>query len=144
MLACYLTWHLRRTWAPLTYADEHPPQRANPVAPARRSPSADAKAARKTGPGRQPIRSFRDLLTLTRNDLRYGQATIPALAEPTSTQRRAFDLIGTPIPITLGTAQTPQTPTSEHKPQLNPGSHYLGRRNFGLAPDGRARPASRP
>jgi hypothetical protein len=107
MLACYLTWHLRKAWAPLTYADEHPPQRANPVAPARRSPSADAKAARKTGPGRQPIRGFRDLLThlatLTRNDLRYGQVTIPALGEPTPDQRRAFDLIGAGIPLTLGT-----------------------------------------
>ena len=107
MLACYLTWHLRRAWAPLTYADEHPPQRASPVAPGRRSSSADAKAARKTGPGRQPIRSFRDLLThlaiLTRNDLRYGHVTVPALAEPTPDQRRAFDLIGAPIPLTLGT-----------------------------------------
>jgi DDE family transposase len=107
MLACYLTWHLRQAWAPLTYADEHPPQRENPVAPARRSASADAKAARKTGPGKQPIRGFRGLLdhlaTLTRNDLRYGQVTIPALAEPTPTQRRAFDLIGVPIPLTLST-----------------------------------------
>jgi hypothetical protein len=106
MLACYLTWHLRRAWAPLTYADEYPPQRANPVAPARRSASADAKAARKTGPGRHQIRGFGDLLghlaTLTRNDLRYGQVTVPALAEPTPDQRRAFDLIGTPIPLTLG------------------------------------------
>jgi Transposase DDE domain len=105
MLACYLTWHLRQAWAPLTYTDEHPPARANPVAPARRSPSANAKAARKTGPGKQHIRSFRDLLdhlaTLTRNDLRYGDVTIPALAEPTPTQRRAFDLIGAPIPLTL-------------------------------------------
>jgi len=107
MLACYLTWHLRQAWAPLTYADEHPPQRENPVAPARRSPSADAKAARKTGPGKQPIRGFRGILdhlaTLTRNDLRYGQVIVPALAEPTATQRRAFDLIGAPIPLTLGT-----------------------------------------
>jgi Transposase DDE domain len=106
-LACYLTWHLRKAWAPLTYTDERPPQPASPVAPARRSLSADAKAARKTGPGKQPIRGFRDLLdhlaTLTRNDLRYGQAIIPALAEPTPTQRRAFDLIGAPIPITLST-----------------------------------------
>ena len=108
MLACYLTWHLRQAWAPLTYTDEHPPARANPVAPARRSPAADAKAARKTGPGKQPIRGFRGLLdhlaTLTRNDLRYGDVTIPALTEPTPTQRRAFDLIGTGIPLTL--AQT--------------------------------------
>jgi Transposase DDE domain len=104
-LACYLTWHLRQAWAPLTYTDEHPPQRGNPVTAARRSASAHAKAARKTGPGNQPLRGFRDLLdhlaTLTRNDLRYGQVTIPALAEPTPTQRRAFDLISAPIPITL-------------------------------------------
>ena len=105
MLACYLTWHLRQAWTPLTYADENPPDRENPVAPARRSPAAHAKAARKTGPGKQPIRSFRGLLdhlaTLTRNDLRYGHTTIPALAQPTPTQRRAFDLIGAGIPLTL-------------------------------------------
>jgi Transposase DDE domain len=107
MLACYLSWHLRQAWAPLTYADEHPPARANPVAPARRSPSADAKAAAKTGPGNQALRSFRGLLThlatLTRNDLHYGDATIPGLAEPTHDQRRAFDLIGAAIPLTLNT-----------------------------------------
>jgi hypothetical protein len=105
MLACYLVWHLRKAWAPLTFTDEHPPKRANPIAPARRSPAASAKASRKTDPGRQPIRSFRDILdhlgTLTRNDLHYGQATIPALAEPTPGQRRAFDLIGTPVPLTI-------------------------------------------
>jgi hypothetical protein len=105
MLACYLTWHLRKAWAPLTFTDEHPPARANPVAPARRSASAAAKASRKTGPGKQPIRSFRDIIdhlaTLTRNDLRYGQAVIPALADPTPDQRRAFDLIATPIPLTI-------------------------------------------
>jgi hypothetical protein len=38
---------------------------------------------------------------LTRNELRYGQAVVPVLAEPTPGQRRAFDLIGTPIPLTL-------------------------------------------
>jgi Transposase DDE domain len=105
MLACYLIWHLRQAWAPLTYTDEHPPARANPATPARRPASATAKASRKTGPGKQPIRSFRDVIdhlaTLTRNDLRYGQAIIPALAEPTPDQRRAFDLIGAPIPLTL-------------------------------------------
>jgi hypothetical protein len=106
-LACYLTWHLRKAWAPLTFTDEHPPQRENPVAPARRSASAQAKASGKTGPGRQRVRSFRDVLghlaTLTRNELRYGQAIVPALAEPTPDQRRAFDLIDTPIPLTLNT-----------------------------------------
>src|SRR5512135_3090254 len=105
MLGCYLTWHLRQAWAPLTYTDEHRPARANPVAPARRSPSASAKAARKTGPGNQPIRSFRDLLdhlaTLTRDTITVAGQPVDKLAAPTPTQRRAFDLIGAPIPLTL-------------------------------------------
>jgi Transposase DDE domain len=105
MLACYLTWHLRQAWAPLTFTDEHRPARANPVAPARRSPSAAAKAAFKTGPGKQPIRGFRDLIdhlaTLTRDTIRAGGQPVDKLANPTSDQRRAFDLIGAPIPLTL-------------------------------------------
>jgi hypothetical protein len=105
MLACYLTWHLRQAWAPLTFTDEHRPARANPVAPARRSPSAAAKAACKTGPGNQPIRGFRDLIdhlaTLTRDTIRVGGQHIDTLATPTPTQRRAFDLIDAPIPLTI-------------------------------------------
>ena len=50
LLACYLIWHLRKAWAPLTFTDEHPPQRDNPVAPAQRSPDADAKASPNTTP----------------------------------------------------------------------------------------------
>jgi len=105
MLACYLTWHLRQAWAQLTYTDEHPPARANPVAPARRSPSADAKAAVKTGPGKQPIRGFRDLIdhlaTLTRHTIVVSGQPVDKLTAPTPTQRRAFDLISAPIPLTL-------------------------------------------
>ena len=105
MLACYLTWHLRQAWAPLTFTDEDPPARANPVTPARRSAAAAAKAASKTGPGKQPIRGFRDLLghlaTLTRDTIVVGGQTVDKLAAPTPTQRRAFDLIGAPVPLTL-------------------------------------------
>jgi len=107
MLACYLTWHLRRTWAPLTFTDEHPPQRPNPVAAARRSAAAQAKASGQRDPAGRPYRSFRGLLshlaTLTRNQVRFAgaTATVPMLAEPTSAQRQAFDLIGIPIPLTL-------------------------------------------
>src|SRR4029077_13832902 len=50
MLACYLTWHLRRAWAPLTFTDENPPQQENPVAPARRSTAAQAKASAQHDP----------------------------------------------------------------------------------------------
>ena len=107
MLAAYLTWHLRRAWAPLTYTDEDPPQQDNPVAPARRSAAADAKAARKHDQDGRTYRSFRGLLehlaTLTRNQVRFGGTgtEIPVLAEPTSTQRHAFDLIGAAIPLAL-------------------------------------------
>ena len=40
---------------------------------------------------------------MTRNQVRFAgtQATIPMLAEPTSTQREAFELIGVPIPLTM-------------------------------------------
>jgi hypothetical protein len=106
LLACYLIWHLRKAWAPLTFTDEHPPQRDNPVAPAQRSAHADAKAAHKHDAHGNPLRSFRGLLdhlaTLTRNQIRYHHTSIevPTLTEPTPDQRRAFDLLNTPIPLT--------------------------------------------
>jgi len=106
MLACYLVWHLRKAWAPLTFTDEHPPQPDNPVAPAQRSADAHTKAARKHDPAGNPLRSFRGLLdhlaTLTRNQIRYQDTNIevPMLTEPTPDQRRAFDLLNIPIPLT--------------------------------------------
>ena len=107
MLAAYLVWHLRQAWAPLTYTDEDPPQQASPVAPARRSASADAKASRQHDEHGRPYLSFTGLLahlgTLTRNELRFAgtPAAVPVLTAPTSRQQEAFDLIGAPIPLTL-------------------------------------------
>ena len=107
MLACYLTWHLRRAWAPLTYTDQDPPGQHNPVAPARRSAAAQAKASYQHDPAGRPYRSFRGLLehlaTLTRNQVRFTgtQVTTAMLTEPTSTQRQAFSLLGAAIPLTL-------------------------------------------
>ncbi len=107
MLACYLTWHLRRAWAPLTFTDENPPGQDNPVTPARRSATAQAKASGQYDPAGQPYHSFRGLLehlaTLTRNQVRFPgtRTTVPMLTEPTSTQREAFRLIGVPIPLML-------------------------------------------
>src|SRR6266566_2505195 len=103
MLACYLTWHLRRAWAPLTFTDEHPPTASNPVAPARRFPDAQAKASGQHDAVGQPYRSFRGLLdhlaTIARNQVRFAgtQVTVPMLTEPTSAQREAFTLIGAPV-----------------------------------------------
>src|SRR6516165_547881 len=107
MLASYLVWHLRHAWAPLTFTDENPPAPANPVTPAQRSPSAQAKASQQHDQAGRPYHSFHGLLghlaTLTRNQVRFAGAstTVPMLAEPTSAQRQAFDLIGAAIPLTL-------------------------------------------
>jgi hypothetical protein len=107
MLACYLAWHLRRAWAPLTFTDQEPPAPASPVAPARRSAAAQAKASGQYDPAGQPYRSFRGLIehlaTMTRNQVRFAgtSATVPMLAEPTGTQREAFRLLGVPIPVAL-------------------------------------------
>src|SRR5712675_1197013 len=106
LLACYLIWHLRKAWAPMTFTDEHPPTRDNPVAPAQRSADAHTKASTKRDPAGNPLHSFRGLLdhlaTLTRNQIRYHHThiEIPMLADPTADQRRAFQLLNTPIPPT--------------------------------------------
>src|SRR6266545_3545580 len=72
-LAGYLVWHLREALAPLTFTDEQPPERTDPVAPAHRSAAADRKAGTKTTTDRLQARGFRDLLdhlgTLTRNTI---------------------------------------------------------------------------
>jgi hypothetical protein len=108
-LAGYLIWHLRQALAPLTFTDEQPPQRSDPVAPARRSTGADRKAATKhTGDGEQ-ARSFRDLLdhlsTLTRNTIAVTVAEhttqFEQLTVPTRTQQHAFELLQTAIPLEL-------------------------------------------
>jgi len=105
MLAAYLTWHLRHTLAPLTFTNEHSPTRDNPVAPARVSTAAARKASRRTDDQDNPVRSFRDLLrhmaTLARNTITHGGHTFDKITLPTPTQRRAFELIDAPIPLTL-------------------------------------------
>jgi hypothetical protein len=105
MLAAYLLWHLRHTLAPLTYTDTQPPTRHNPVTPAQRSATATRKASRHHDEHDQPVRSFRTLLahlaTLTRNRIHITDTEFDQLTEPTPTQRQAFELLATPIPITL-------------------------------------------
>jgi Transposase DDE domain len=108
MLACYLAWHLRRALASMCFTDEQPPQRTDPVAPAQRSAAATAKASRRRLPDGSPAHSFRTLLdhlgTLTRDQIEFADpagTTIHKLTSPTPTQRRAFELVGAPIPLAL-------------------------------------------
>src|SRR6266540_4232993 len=108
MLACYLAWHLRRALAPLTFTDEQPRERPDPVAPAQRSADAAAKASRRRLADDTPAHSFRTLLdhlgTLVRDEVEFTDptgATIHKLTSPTPTQRQAFELVGAPIPLAL-------------------------------------------
>ena len=78
--------------------------RSSPVAPAKVSAAAKAKAAsRKTAEG-HPVHSFRTLLqdlgTLTRNTVRLGDAPPAAmLASPTPVQQEVFDKLGVPLTV---------------------------------------------
>jgi len=105
MLAAYLVWHLRKALAPLTFTDENIPERTDPVAPATRSPQAKNKDKNKQTSDGLPVRSFQDLLdhlgTLTRQTINFAGQHIQKITKATPTQRRAFELIGAPIPLAL-------------------------------------------
>ena len=100
MLAYYVRWHLEHGWAPLLFRDEAKPTSADVVAPARRSAAALAKASTQRLPDGTQVRSFRSLLaelaTLTKNTVRVpnSSATFDKLANPTTRQERALQLLG--------------------------------------------------
>ena len=105
MLATYLTWHLRRALAALTFTDNTKPAREDPVVPARRSAAATAKDTGKITPDKLPVRGYHELVahlaTLTRNTVSFAGKRLEKLATPTPEQRRVFELLGKPIPLTL-------------------------------------------
>ena len=105
MLAAYITWHLRRALAPLTYTDEHIPHRTDPVLAAQRSSSAKRKDAHRETPDGLPVQSFQDLLrhlsTLNREAINFAGQRFEKMTNPTPTQRRVFELLDAPIPLTL-------------------------------------------
>ena len=108
MLAYYVEWHMRNDLASLLFDDDDPDgaeqMRASVVAPARRSDSAQAKAADKRTSDDLPVHSFQtllsDLATVVINRVQPRDATIPAfdiITSPTILQQRAFDLLGVPL-----------------------------------------------
>lgn len=108
MLAYYVAWHMRKALAPLLF-DDHDKEnagkgRSSPVAPAKVSAAAYAKAAsRKTADG-GPVHSFRtllqDLATLSRNVARLGDApAVAMLATPTPLQQEVFNKLQVPLAL---------------------------------------------
>jgi hypothetical protein len=102
-LAYYVEWHMRRALAPLLFQDEHrgEPPAASPVAPARRSASAEAKARRKRNADNLPVQSFRDLLrdlaTIVKNRIQpalKSVAPFDIVTRPTPLQKQALQLLG--------------------------------------------------
>jgi hypothetical protein len=105
MLSYYLAWHMQARLAPLLFADDDKPAaqaaRPSPVAPAVRSPRAQAKAATKQTPAAQPVHSFAtllaDLATICQNTIAPADPALPGfrlVTTPTPLQRHAFDLLG--------------------------------------------------
>ena len=105
MLAAYVTWHLRKAFAPLTFTDENIPAPADPVAPALRSPQAAKKDAVKQTSDGLPLYRYRDLLehlaTLSRQIISFNGRKIEKITIPTPVQARAFELLGSPVPTGL-------------------------------------------
>ena len=108
MLAAYLVWHLRQAWAPLTFTDENrpgPPLTPSPPLPD--APRAQTTAATKTTTEHQPARSFTGPRPPRHPDPQpptvtgHDESGFDLLAIPTPTGRRAFELLGAPIPLTL-------------------------------------------
>ena len=103
MLSYYLSWHMQARLAPILFTDDDKPgaARTSPVAPAARSPRAQAKAATKHTPAAQPVHSFATLLsdlgTICLNTIAPADPALPGfrlVTTPTALQRQAFELLG--------------------------------------------------
>jgi len=104
MLAYYVEWHMREAWRELMFADTEQQAKAtrDPVAPAKRSSAALAKAARHTLDDGTPAHSFTTLMdelsTIVRNTCRTPHSaadthTFEVVTTPNPKQRRALELI---------------------------------------------------
>jgi len=99
LLAYYLLFELQARLAPMLYTDDTPLTPTDPVAPARRSPAANAKAASHRTPDGLPAFSLPDLIaelgTVCRNQLRIGtsQHTFPRLTNRNPAQAKALQLL---------------------------------------------------
>ena len=104
MLAYYVEWHMREAWRELMFADTDQAAKAtrDPVAPAKRSKAAQAKAATHTLDDGTPAHSFSTLLAdlagIVRNTCRTPQAgpdapTFQVITTPSAKQHQAFELL---------------------------------------------------
>jgi transposase len=104
MLSYYVEWHMRRALAPILFDDDDKPTgeklRSSVVAPAQRSPRAEAKASSKKTSDGEPVHAFktllRDLGTIVKNRVQpKADGTVPfdIITTPTSLQKHALALL---------------------------------------------------
>jgi transposase len=104
MLAYYVEWHMLQAWRALLFADEDQQAKRtrDPVAPAKRSASAQRKALTRTLPDASPVHSFQtplaQLSSIARNTCRIpGQNSASFTLHTTANakQQHALDLLNT-------------------------------------------------
>ncbi|HTP18196.1 MAG TPA: IS1634 family transposase [Solirubrobacteraceae bacterium] len=99
LLAYHLLFELQARLAPMLFTDDTPLTPTDPVAPARRSPAANAKAASHHTPNGLPAYNLADLIaelgTICRNQLRVGEHehTFPRLTNPNPVQTNTLELL---------------------------------------------------
>jgi transposase len=101
MLSYYVEWHMRQALAPVLFDDEqHGDSRPSPVAPARRSPEARAKARSQRTEDNWPVQSFQDWLkdlgTIVKNRIEPSVRSLPTFemtTRPNPAQQYALDLL---------------------------------------------------
>jgi Transposase DDE domain len=103
MLAYYVTFELAGRLTPILFTDQTPLAPSDPIAPARRSKAAKAKAGSAQTDDGYPASNLPDLLTelatIARNEIRIGDAehTFTRLTKPTPLQARALELLDTKL-----------------------------------------------
>ena len=106
MLAYYVEWHMREAWRELMFTDTEQAIKAtrDPVAPAKRSKSAQEKASSHLLPDGTPAHSFATLMdelaTIVRNTCRTSKSdvdspTFEITTTPNAKQKKALELIQT-------------------------------------------------
>jgi len=103
MLAYYVQYHMQEAWRPLLFFDEQAwvTEREDPVAPANRSDSAQAKAESKHTEDGKRVHSFRTFLGslagIVSNECRTRDSknaqTFELVTTPSKDQREAIDLL---------------------------------------------------
>ena len=102
MLSYYVEWHMRQALAPVLFDDEQRGDyRPSPVAPARPSPEARAKAQSQRTENNWPVQSFqdwlKDLATIIKNRIEPNLRALPPFemtTRPTPPQKYALGLLG--------------------------------------------------